>query len=61
MYLAVTIAGVEPALATSLWGMFYADDARFVSQPPEQLRKSIDVIVGMCAAFGLTQRIGGEG
>ena len=31
------IAG-ELALATSLWGMLYADDAGVVSQSPEQLR-----------------------
>ena len=27
----------EPALATSLWGMLYTDDAGVVSQSPEQL------------------------
>ena len=37
---------------TSLWGTLYADDAGFVSQSPEQLRK-IMVIVTVCAAFGL--------
>ena len=29
----------EPALATSLWGMLYADDAGVVSQSPEQLQR----------------------
>ena len=42
----------EPAPATSLWGMLYADDA--VSKSPEQPRKMMDVIVTVCAAFGLT-------
>ena len=44
----------EPVLATSLWGMFYADDAGIVSQSPEQPRKMVGVIVVMCPAFGLT-------
>ena len=44
----------EPALATPLWGMLYADDAGVVSQLPEQLRKMMEVIVDVCAAFGLT-------
>ena len=44
----------ESALATPLWGMLYADDAGVVSQPPEQLRKMMGVIVVVCAAFGLT-------
>ena len=44
----------EPALATWLWGMLYADDAGVVSQSPEQLRKMTGVIVIVCAAFGLT-------
>ena len=35
----------EPALATSLWGMLYADDAGIISQSPEQLRKMMGVIV----------------
>ena len=43
----------ESALATPLWGMFYADDAGVVSQSPEQLRKIMVVIVVVCAAFGL--------
>ena len=37
-----------------LWGMLYADDAWVVSQSPEQLRKMMKVIVGVCVAFGLT-------
>ena len=45
-------AGV-PVLATPLWGMLYADDAGVVSQPLEQLRKMMGVIVVVCAAFGL--------
>ena len=48
-----TTAG-EPAPATSLWGMLYADDAGVVSKSPEQLGKMMDVIVTVCAAFGLT-------
>ena len=44
----------ESALATPLWGMLYADDAGVVSQSPEQLRKMMEVIVVVCAAFGLT-------
>ena len=43
-----------PDLATPLWGMLYADDAGVVSQSPEQLRKTMGVIVVICAAFGLT-------
>ena len=43
----------ESALATPLWGMLYADDAGVVSQSPEQLRKMMEVIVVVCAAFGL--------
>ena len=34
--------------------MLYADDTEVVSQPPKQLRKTMGVIVGVCAAFGLT-------
>ena len=45
---------VESVLATPLWGMLYADDARVVSQSPEQLKKMVGVIVVVCAAFGLT-------
>ena len=46
--------GLTSVLATPLWGMLYADDARVVSQSPEQLRKMMGVIVVVCAAFGLT-------
>ena len=34
--------------------MLYPDDAGVVSQPSEQLRKNMGVIVVVCAAFGLT-------
>ena len=44
----------ESVLATPLWGMLYADDAGVVSQPLEQLRKMMGVIVVVCAPFGLT-------
>ena len=44
----------EPVLATLLCGMLYSDDAGVVSQPPEQLRKMMEVIVVVFAAFGLT-------
>ena len=44
----------ESAMATPLWGMLYADDARVVSQSPEQPRKMAGVIVVVCAAFGVT-------
>ena len=44
----------ESVLATPLWGMFCADDARVVSQSPEQPRKMMGAIVVVCAAFGLT-------
>ena len=44
----------ESVLATPLWGMFYADDAGVVSQPPEQLRKMMGMVVVVCVAFGLT-------
>ena len=43
----------ESVLATPLWGMLYADDAGVVSRSPEQLRKMMEVIVVVCAAFGL--------
>ena len=43
----------EPVLASPLWGMLYADDARAVSQSPERLRKTMGVIVVVCAAFDL--------
>ena len=48
-----TTAG-ESVLATPLWGMFYANDGGVVSRSPEQLRKMMEVIVVVCAAFGLT-------
>ena len=44
----------ESVLATPLWSMLYADDARVVLRSPEQLRKMMEVIVVVCAAFGLT-------
>ena len=44
----------ESVLATPLWGMLYADDAGVVSRSPDQLRKMMEVIVVVCAAFGLT-------
>ena len=44
----------ESVLATPLWGMLYADDAGVVSRSPEQLRKMMEMIVVVCAAFGLT-------
>ena len=44
----------ESVLATPLWSMLYADDARVVSRSPEKLRKMMGVIVVVCAAFGLT-------
>ena len=44
----------ESVLATPLWGMLYADDAGVVSRSPKQLRKMMEVIVVVCAAFDLT-------
>ena len=44
----------KTVLVTPLWGMLCADDARVVSQSPEQLRKMTGVILVVCAAFGLT-------
>ena len=44
----------ESVLATPLWGILYAGDASVVSRPPEQLRKMMEVIEVVCAAFGLT-------
>ena len=44
----------ESVPATPLWDMLYADDARVISQSPEQLRKMTGVIVVVCVAFGLT-------
>ena len=46
--------GGESVLATPLWGMLYADDAGVVSGSPAQLRKMMEVIMVVCAAFGLT-------
>ena len=43
----------ESVLATPLWGMLYADDAGVVPRSPEQLRKMMEVIVVVWAAFGL--------
>ena len=44
----------DSVLATPLEGMLYTDDARVVSQSSEQMRKMMEVIVAVCAAFGLT-------
>ena len=45
----------EPALATSLPGMLYGDDAGVVLQSPEKPWKMTRVImVGLCASFSLT-------
>ena len=44
----------ESVLATPLWCMLYADNTGVVSRSPEQLRKMMEVIVVVCAAFGLT-------
>ena len=44
----------ESVLATPLWGMLYADDTGAVSQSSDQLRKMMEVIVVVCAAFGPT-------
>ena len=44
----------ESVLGTPLWGMLYADDAGVVSRSPEQLKKMMEVIVVVCAAFGIT-------
>ena len=44
----------ESVLATPLWSVLYADGAGVVSRSPEQLRKMMEVIVVVCAAFGLT-------
>ena len=43
----------ESVLATPLWGLLCADDARVISQSPEQLRKMMGVVVVVCTAFGL--------
>ena len=44
----------ESVLATPLWDILYADNAGVVAQSPEQPRKMMEVIVVVCAAFGLT-------
>ena len=44
----------ESVLATPLWGILYADNARVVSQSLEQRRKMMGMIVVVCAAFGFT-------
>ena len=44
----------DPAPATSLYGMLYADDAAVVSQSPKHPRKIMHVIVIVCEAFDLT-------
>ena len=46
----------EPDLVTSLWSMLYDDNAGVVSLSPEQLMKSMGVIVAMCEAFGSPYR-----
>ena len=43
----------ESILATPLSDMLYADVAGVVSQSPEKLRKMVERIVVVCAAFGL--------
>ena len=52
-YLNIATAGAS-ILATPLWGMLYADDAGVVLQSPEQPKNMVEVIVVVCAAFGLT-------
>ena len=44
----------ESVLATLFWACLYADDARVVSQSPEQPRKITGVIVVVFAAVDLT-------
>ena len=44
----------EPVLVTRLSGMLYADDVEVVWQSPEQLRKMMEVVFVVCAAFSLT-------
>ena len=43
----------ELALATTLRGVLDADDARVVTESHKQLRKMVDVMVVVCATFGL--------
>ena len=45
---------VDSVLATPLWGMLHADNTGVASQSTEELRKMLEVIVVVCAAFGLT-------
>ena len=44
----------ELVLATPYCGIVYAEGAEVVSPSPEKLRKTMGVIVVVCAAFGLT-------
>ena len=44
----------KPVLETSLWDMLHTDDAGVISQSPERVRKMMEVIVSVCAAFCLT-------
>ena len=44
----------KPVLETSLWGMRYVDNAGVVSHSPEQLRKKMGVIIGVCVVFDVT-------
>lgn len=45
----VVMAG-DPAVATYVWYMLYADKAAFVSQLPEKMVKIVVVTVTVCAA-----------
>ena len=52
-----TSMGPEPAtdyVRRAVWGMLYADDAWIVSQLPQRLAKTMEVIVEVCRAFALT-------
>ena len=44
----------EPVLATTLWGILYADDCGDVSLSSEKLKKMMGVIVVVCTTFGRT-------
>ena len=44
----------EQILEKSLWGMRYVDKAGVVSHSPEQLRKIMEVILGVCVDFDVT-------
>ena len=46
--------GGESALVTLLWSIPYAEGAGVASQPVEQLREMIEVIVVVCGVFSLT-------